>query len=90
MNGRVLFEMSSDMSCTGSKDAEGNNLKDNPSDLGDRRRLNSPSDQQEDNLTATGTTDRCVGANLLPVPVMAGKRFTGIYQTGNYTSLKVL
>ena len=58
------------MSCPGSEDAEGSNLKDNPSDLDDRRRLNSPSDQREDNVTATGTTDRA-GASSLHVPVMA-------------------
>ena len=75
------------MSCTGSNDAEGNNLKDNPSDLGDRRRLNSPSDQQEANVAATGTTDLCAGTSLLPVPVMTGKRFTGIYQTRTYTRI---
>ena len=39
---RVFCEISSNMSCPVSKDAEGNNLKDNPSDLDDRRRLNSP------------------------------------------------
>ena len=46
-------------------------MKDNPSDLDDRRRLNSPLDQREDNVTATGTTDRCAGASSLHVPVMA-------------------
>ena len=30
-----------------------------------------PSDQREDNVAATGTTDRCAGASSLPVPVMA-------------------
>ena len=59
------------MSCPGSEDAEGSNLKDNPSDLDDRRRLDSPSDHWEDNVTATGTTDRCAGASSLHVPVMA-------------------
>ena len=51
----------------------GNNLqlKGNPSDLDDRRRLISPSDQREDNVTSTGTTDRCASASSLPVPVMA-------------------
>ena len=49
----------------------GSNLKGNPSDLDDRRRLDPPSDQREDNLTAAGTTDRCAGASSLPVPVMA-------------------
>ena len=49
----------------------GSNLKDNTSDLDDRRRLDPPSDQREDNLTAAGTTDRCAGASSLPVPVMA-------------------
>ena len=38
-------------------------LKDNPSDLDDRRLMNYPSDQREDNVTATGTTDRCAGAS---------------------------
>ena len=59
------------MSCPGAEDAVGSNLKGNPSDLDDRRRLDSPSDQQEDNVTATGTTDRCAGACVLQVPVMA-------------------
>ena len=45
--------------------------KDNSSDLDDHRRLNSPADQREDNVTATGTTDRWAGAISLPVPVMA-------------------
>ena len=49
----------------------GSNLKGNPSDLDDLRRLDSPSDQREDNVTAAGTTDRCAGASSLPVPVMA-------------------
>ena len=50
----------------------GSNLKGNPSDLDDRRRLDSPSDQREDNVTADGTTtDRCAGASALQVPVMA-------------------
>ena len=54
-----------------------------------RRRLDSPSDQREDNITATGTTDRCAGASSLPVPVMAAltvleKKYTGIYQTRFY------
>ena len=49
----------------------GSNLKDNTSDLDGRRRLDPPSDQREDNLTAAGTTDRCAGASSLPVPVMA-------------------
>ena len=31
----------------------------------------SPWDQQKDNVTATGTTDRCAGVSSLPVPVMA-------------------
>ena len=44
------------MSCPGSEDAVGSNLKGNPSDLNDRRRLDSPSDQREDNITATVTT----------------------------------
>ena len=55
------------MSCPGSQDAEGSNLKDNPSDFDDRRMLNSTSNQQEDNVTATGTTDRCAGARSLHV-----------------------
>ena len=42
------------MSFPGSEDAVGSNLKDNPSDLDDRRRLDPPSDQREDNLTAGG------------------------------------
>ena len=33
--------------------------------------MDSPSDQREDNVTATGTTYRCAGASSLPVPVMA-------------------
>ena len=45
-------------------------MKGNPSDLDDRRRLDSPSDQREDNVTATGTTDRCAGASSLHVLVM--------------------
>ena len=49
----------------------GSNLKGNPSDLVDCRRLDSPSDRREDNVTATGTTDHCAGASSLPVPVMA-------------------
>ena len=68
---QFCYEISSDMSCPGSEDAEGNSLKDNPSDLNDRRWLNSPVDHREDNVTSTGTTDRCVGVSLLPVPVMA-------------------
>ena len=59
------------MSCPRSEDAVGSNLKGNPSDLDDRRRLDSPSDQREDNVTAAGTTDRCAGASALQVPVMA-------------------
>ena len=59
-----------DISCPGSEEAEGNNLKGNLSDLDDCRRLNSPSDQQEDNVTATGTTDHCAGASSLHVPVI--------------------
>ena len=59
------------MSCPGSEDAIGSNLKGNPSDLDDRRRLDSLSDQREDNVTAPGTTDRCTGASSLPVPVKA-------------------
>ena len=49
----------------------GSNLKGNPSDLDDRRRLDSTSDQWEDNVTAAGTKDRCAGASALQVPVMA-------------------
>ena len=49
----------------------GGNLKGNPSDLDDRKRLDSLSDQREDNVTAAGTTDRCAGASSLQVPVMA-------------------
>ena len=49
----------------------GSNLKGNPSDLDDRRRLDSPSDQREDNEAATETTDRCAGASALQVPAMA-------------------
>ena len=48
----------------------GSNLKGSPSDLDDRRRLDSPSDQREDNVTAARTTDCCAGASSLPVPVM--------------------
>ena len=43
----------------------------NPSDLDDGIRLDSPLDQREDNVTATGTTDRCAGASSPPVPEMA-------------------
>ena len=46
-------------------------LKGNPSDLDDRRLLESPSGLREDNVTVTGTKDRCAGASSLPVPVMA-------------------
>ena len=67
----MFCEVFSDMSCPGSEDAVGSNLKGNPSDLDDRRRLDSPSDQREDNVTAAGTKDRCAGASSLPVPVMA-------------------
>ena len=74
-----------------SEDAGVNNvqLKGNLSYLDDRRRLNSPSDQREDNVTATETTDHCAGASSLPVPVMAAptvleKKFIGIYQTMTY------
>ena len=49
----------------------GSNLKGNLSDLDDHRRLDSPSDQREDNITAAGTTDRCAGASALQVPVIA-------------------
>ena len=49
----------------------GSNLKGIPSDLDDRRRLDSTWDQREDNVTAAGTTDRCAGASSLQVPVMA-------------------
>ena len=59
------------MSCPGSEDSEGRNLKAIPSDLDDRRRLNSPLDQREDNVTTTGTTNRCAGESSLHVPVMA-------------------
>ena len=59
------------MSCPGSKDAEGSNLKDNSSDLDDLRRSNTPLEQWEDNVTATGTTDCCAGASSFHVPVMA-------------------
>ena len=59
------------MSFPSSEDAEGNSGKDNPSDLDHRRRVNSPADQREDNVTATLTTDRCAGASSLSVPVMA-------------------
>ena len=77
------------MSCPGSEDAEGSNLKDNRSDLDDRRRLNSPSDQREYNVTTTGTTDHCAGASSLHVPVMAAptvleKKLTGIDLTRTY------
>ena len=43
----------------------GSNFKGSPSDLDDRRRLDSPLDQREDNVTATGTTDRCAGVSSL-------------------------
>ena len=33
--------------------------------------MDSPPDQRENNVTATGTTGRFAGASLLPVPVMA-------------------
>ena len=59
------------MSCTGLEDAVGSNLKGNPSDLDDCRRLDPPSDQREDKITAARTTDRCAGESSLPVPVMA-------------------
>ena len=77
------------MSCQGSEDAEGSNLKDNPSDLDDLRWPNTPLDQREDNVTATGTTDRCAGASSFHVPVMAAptvleKKLTGIYQIRTY------
>ena len=60
----------------------GSNLKGNPSDLDDRRRLDSPSDQREDNVTAAGTTDRCAGASSLPVPVMAAPNVLESLQEG--------
>ena len=60
------------MSCPGSEDAEGSNLKGNPSDLDDRRQLDSPWNQREDNVTATGTIDRCAGTSSRHVPVMSG------------------
>ena len=77
------------MSCPGSEVAEGSNLKGNPSNLDNRRQLDSLSGQREDNVTATGTKDRCAGASSLHVPVMAAptvleKKFTGIYQTRTY------
>ena len=59
-----------DMSCPGSEDAEGSNLKGNPSDLDDRRQLDSPWNQREDNVTATGTIDLCAGTSSFHVPVM--------------------
>ena len=59
------------MSCPGSEVAEGSNLKGNPSNLDNRRQLDSLSGQREDNVTATGTKDRCVGASSLHVLVMA-------------------
>ena len=66
------------MSCPGSEDAEGSNLKGNPSDLDDHRRFDSPWDQREDNVTATtGTTDRCAGASSIHVPVMAAPTVLG-------------
>ena len=46
-----------------SEDAKGSNLEDNPSDLDDCRWL--------DNVTATGTSDRCAGVSSQPVPVLA-------------------
>ena len=67
---QFFCEICSDMSCPGSEDAVGSNLKDNQSDLDDRRLLDSPSDQREDNVTATGTTDRCADVSSLQVPVM--------------------
>ena len=60
------------MSYPGSEDAEGSNLKGNLSDLDDRRQLDSPWNQREDNVTATGTIDRCAGTSWLHVPVMSG------------------
>ena len=48
----------------------GSNLKRNSSDLDDFRRLDSPSDQREDNVTAPETTDHCAGTSLLQVPVI--------------------
>ena len=72
------------MSCPGSEEAEGNNLKVKPSYLDDRRLLNSPSDQQEDNVIATETTDQCAGASSLPVPVMAAPT---VLETSFYRNL---
>ena len=59
------------MSCPWPEHDVGRNWKGSPSDLDNRRRLDSPSDHREDNVTATGTTGRCAGASLLHVPVMA-------------------
>ena len=70
-NQSVFCEIFSYMSYPGSEDAVGSNLKGNPSDMDDRRRLDSPSDQREDNVTATWTADRCAGVSSLQVPVMA-------------------
>ena len=58
------------MSYPGSEDAVGSNLKDNTSDLDGQRRLDSPSDLREDNVTATRTTNCCAGASSLTVTVM--------------------
>ena len=58
------------MSCSGSEDAEDSNVKGDPSDLDDGRWLDSPSDQREAKVTATGTTYRCAGVSSLLVPVM--------------------
>ena len=70
-NYSVFCEIFSDMSWPGSEDAVGNNLKGNQSDLDDRRRLDSPSVQREDNVAATGTTDCSAGVSSLQCPVMA-------------------
>ena len=53
------------MSCQGSEDAKGKNLKGKPSDVDDLRI------SERIMLTATWTTHRCTGSSLLPFPVMA-------------------
>ena len=67
------------MSCQGSEDAEGKNLKGKPSDVDDLRI------SEMIMLTATFTTDRCTCSSLLPIPVMPPpivlEKNTGIYLT---------
>ena len=55
----------------------GSNLKGSPSNKEDHRRLDTSRDQQEDNVTVTGTTDRCTDSSSLPIPVMAAPTVLG-------------